>query len=155
MPITPTSAVRAGDLPGVGVLINTSEFQRALREYDNELQKGTRRELAAVARWGRDLIRADVPIGPAAGGHAFRAYTSGTRGFNPYVRFDRGYREYVGWLDFGGQLPSKASGKPARIVRPIVADGRYFYPGIKAMRPEAVDRVLDVLNTAARQAGLD
>lgn len=142
-------------LPDFDVVVNARELRRALTIYDNELQKETRRELAAVARWGRDFIRAKVPRGPAADGHAFRAYTSGTKGFIPYMRFDRGYKPYVGWLDFGGQLPSQRSGKRARVFRPQVEDGRYFYPGVKAVRPEAVDRVLDILNSAARTAGLN
>lgn len=146
--------VNAADLPQFDVAVNLSEFRNALRAYDNEFQKETRRELAAVARWSRDVIRAKVPVGPSAGGHAYTAYTSGTNGFTPYVRFNRAKVPYVGWLDFGGALPSRASGKPARVVRPRVEIGRYFYPGIVETRPEAVDKVLDVLDAAARTAGL-
>lgn len=145
----------AGDPVAVDVNVDLRKFRAAVKAYDNELQKGTRRELAAVARWGRDVIRADVPVGAAAGGHAYTAYTSGTDGFTPYVQFDRAKVPYVGWLDFGGQLPSKRSGKPARVIRERKPDGRYFYPGLIKIRPEARDKVVAVLKDAARTAGLD
>lgn len=135
----------------VQLVFNLREVERNLRAFDRDLVKRTRRLMAAESRKVRDEIRADWPRGPAAYGHSFRAVTSGTRGLNPTLKLNRGYRPYVGWLVFGGRRPRD------RVTRPIVGggDGYWFYPGVKRARKRVEKKVRGVLKDAVRQAGLD
>jgi hypothetical protein len=66
----------------------------------------------------------------------------------PYLRLNREYRPYVGWLVFGGRRPRD------RQARQAPPDGLWFYPEIRRMRPEITARIQVVLNTAIRRAGL-
>ena len=89
----------------VRVLVNATEVRRALRGFNRDLERETRREMAALAREARDDIRGDWPVGPNRGGHSRLAVTSGTKGLIPYVALRRDYRSYVGWLVWGGRRP--------------------------------------------------
>lgn len=141
------------------VVFNSGEINRALRRLSPEVQRETRREMAAVARWGRDRIRADWDRGPRKGGHSFRAVTSGTRGLTPVVRLRRDYRPYVGWLVFGGRrrryYRAQGAWRVDRQPRRAPDEGFWFYPGIAATRPEATRRARAVLTRSIRRAGLD
>jgi hypothetical protein len=133
----------------VRVEVDARQLQQALRAVSREGEKQTRRELAAVARRGRDRIRGEWVRGPNIGGHSFRAVTSGTKGFVPYIRLDREYRPYIGWLLWGGRRPRDR--RPRQVPS---RDGLYFYPELRRMRPEVRARVEVVLSTAIRRAGL-
>jgi hypothetical protein len=122
-------------------------FDRALRTVDRELQKETRRRMAAISRRERDRIRGEWPIGPAIGGHSRTVITSGTSGLTPYLGFQRGNPRYLyaPWIEFGGRRPRDRTARPA---------GNYFYSGVARARKAAGDEVYAALHDAKRRAGL-
>lgn len=134
---------------GDWMAVNAREIERTLRSFDKDLQKRTRRRMADISRQVRDEVRSDWPRGPAAGGHSYRAVTSGTKGLRPTLKLNRGYRPYVGWLIFGGKRPRD------RAARRAPEDGFFFYPGVKRARRRVVSEVGKELQHAIRQAGLD
>jgi hypothetical protein len=145
-PLTAQDVARA---TSVQLLINAGETQRALRAFSRDLERETRREMAALSRKARDDIRGDWPVGPAKGGHSKLAVASGTHGLIPYVALRRDYKPYVGWLVFGGRRARD------RVTRPRLGDGRWFYPGIARARPIVVARSQVILATSIRRAGLN
>jgi hypothetical protein len=95
-------------------------FNKALRSFDVELAKATRRRMGEISRRERDRIRGGWKKGPAKGGHSARAVVSGTDGLEPTLRLRRGYKPYIGWLVFGGKRPRD------RTARRAPADGYWF-----------------------------
>ena len=122
-----------------------------MRRVEPEVLKEGRREMAKIAREARDVIREEVPRGPAAGGHTFRAVTSGTRGLNPTLKLNRNYRPYTGGMFFGAKgdrYPQFPRARPE-------TGGYYFYPTIKKIRPKVTEEWRKALDRAIRKAGLD
>lgn len=140
-------------------LVNASEIERALKKVDKDLQRETRRMMAAESRKVRDEVRGDFTRGPTPGGHAFRAVTSGTKGLRPTLKLRRDYRPYVGWLVFGGRrrryYPLQGAYRVDREPRRAPEDGFWFYPGVKRARRRVTDKVRQILADAIRDAGLD
>jgi hypothetical protein len=141
----------------VGLIINAREVQTALRKFDADLAKRTRRLMAVESRRVRDEVRSDWKVGPAPGGHSRLAVTSGTRGLVPTLKLNRAYKPYIGWLVFGGvrrrRYPTGV--RVDRVARVAPADGHWFYPGVKRARKRVERQVQVVLRDAIRAAGLD
>jgi hypothetical protein len=146
----------AGDSP-VGLIINAREVQAALKRFDADLVKRTRRLMAVESRRVRDEIRSVWKVGPAPGGHSRLAVTSGTKGLIPTIKLRRDYRPYVGWLVFGGTRRRRypTGVRVDRQRRGETRDGYWFYPGIKRARRRVERQVQGVLRDAIRAAGLD
>ena len=141
-------------------LVDAEAFNKGLRKLNSELQKETRRRMAGIARRERDRIRADFKVGPAKGGHAYRAVTSGTSGLIPTLKLRRRASKYpyVGWLVFGGRrrryYRSSGTYRVDRKARRAPDDGFWFYPGVARARRDATDEIYEALQEARRRAGI-
>ena len=65
---------------------------------------------------------------------------------------------YAGWIDFGGVIRHRGAKHthtaPHEIRRPVVQGGRYLYPAAAARKSDVNRRAEEVLERAARSAGL-
>lgn len=131
------------------------EFRSAIRKVDSDLPKDMRRAMRHdVADPVARRVRSRVPVGPGRGGHWRDIIRGGATQRNAYVQWGRAKVPYAGWVEFGGQLPSKASGRPARVRRPTVKDGRFVYPTVRENAPMAREAAARVLNQTMRRARL-
>lgn len=141
---------------GIQVVVDVRRFNNALRVLDRELQKETRRRMAAITRKVRDEARADWPA--VRTGRSRATVTSGTQGLVPYVGFQRANPRYLyaPWLLFGGVRRRRYRSWTAVDRRPRIAppDGYAFYPAIKRARKSATDEAFAALLDAKRKAGL-
>lgn len=133
---------------------NARQIRSGLRVYSKDLEKDTRKLQRALAAEVRDDARADFPVGPGRGGHARSGIRSGADGIVPYVSRGGPRWPYLEWIDHGGQLPSRKSGRPARVQREFIKQGRYFFPAVAAKRKEITGRAEKIIETATRRAGL-
>jgi hypothetical protein len=142
----------------IQVVVDARAFNRALRVLNRELQRETRRRMAAISRKVRDEGRANWPDGPAKGGHSRTVIGSGTDGLIPYVRFQRQNPRYLyaPWIEWGGRRHRRYRSWIAvdRQERPQVRPGRFFYPAVINARKTAPDEVFAALLDAKRRAGL-
>lgn len=131
------------------------EFRRALKKVDKDLPKEMR---ATMRRMVADPIAAKiktkVPVGPGKGGHWRDAIRGGATQRNAYIQWGKAKIPYAGWMEFGGQLPSKRSGKRARYMRPRADNGRWVYPTIEANREFAADAARKALDQTMSRARL-
>jgi hypothetical protein len=131
------------------------ELRSALRQVDRTLEKDlTRRMRTRVAGPVADKVRDAVPTGPGRGGHWRSAIRGGATSRAAYVQWGRGNVPYAPWIEFGGQLPSKRSGRPARVRRPYVPDGRYVHPTVRAAGPMALEAANEALQQTLARARL-
>lgn len=133
---------------------NLGEIRRGLRAFSIDLLKETRKLQRDLAREARDEARKDFPVGPGKGGHARSGIRSGADGIVPYVSRGGPRWPYLEWIDHGGQLPSMRSGRPARVTREFLKDGRYFFPAVGRVRREIQGRSEKIIENAVRKAGL-
>lgn len=126
-----------------------AELRRALKTVDAELPKELRRSFLAVGTRIADDARRTVPV---RSGRAARSVKAGVSGNTAYVQGGRKTVPYYGWLDFGGQLPSKRSGKRARAVRPRIKEGRYLYPAIRRNRDRTIKETAEALESITERA---
>lgn len=122
------------------------EFRAGLKRLDAELPKELRQEFLAIGRRVADDARGHVP---RRTGRAAASIKAGVSGNNAYVQGGKKRVPYYGWLDFGGQVPSKKSGKTARTVRPRLKEGRYLYPAIRRRRRDIVESAAAAIETVA------
>ena len=125
------------------IYVNSREVERAMRKVAPEVLKSGRREMAQLARSGRDEIRGGVPYSKLR-----TAVTSGTRGLNPALKLNRQKTPWTAGHFFGAKgdrYPQFPRAKPG---------GYYFYPKIKEIRPEATNRYRAVLDDVLRRSGL-
>lgn len=124
------------------------EFRAGLKRIDSELPKELRQEFLAIGRRVADDARSDVP---RRSGRAAASIKAGVSGNNAYVQGGKKTVPYYGWLDFGGQLPSKASGKHARTVRKRLKEGRYLYPAITRNRAGIIRGATEALDRTTKK----
>lgn len=141
---------------GPGVEIEgLAEFRRALKKVNQDLPKDMRATMRReVADPVAMRVRAKVPVGPGKGGHWRDTIRGGATQRNAYVQWGRAKIPYAGWMEFGGQLPSKRSGKPARYVRRRVGRGYYVHPEVERARPLAGQAAQRALQQVMRRAQL-
>lgn len=129
------------------------DFNRAIKQVSPDVASSLKDELRGeVAEPVAARARSNVP---ERTGRWKRAIKAGATQRGAHITWGRKTVPYAGWMEFGGQLPSKRSGKPARVRRQRVGDGRYIYPEVAAGRDEAVATAQRVLDRSFRRARLD
>ena len=117
--------------PGVGIE-GLGDFRRALKNVDRELPKELRARMRSdVADPVAALVKARVPV---RSGRWRKAIRGGATQRVAYVQWGRASVPYAGWMEFGGGIPNKRSGKrkagkPFR-YRTFVQEGRYVRPTV-------------------------
>lgn len=119
------------------------KLRRGLRELGDGSDKELRRQFKhRVADPVARRVKANIPLGPGRPpGHWRAQVRSGATQRGAYVQWGRNL-VYPPLHEFA----EKWGGQPGQ--------GRYVYPEIEAARPEAMRTAVDVLDTAARRAGL-
>ena len=117
--------------PGVGIE-GLGEFRRALKQVDRELPKQLRAAMRSeVADPVAEKVKSRVPV---RSGRWLKAIRGGATQRTAYVQWGRASVPYAGWMEFGGGIPNKRSGKrkagkPFR-YRTFVQEGRYVRPTV-------------------------
>lgn len=138
---------------GGAQVVGLRDFQRSVKRASSETSKQLKREMKAeVAEPVARTIRGNVPVDSGRWQRSIKAGST-TRG--AHVVWGRSQVPYAGWLEFGGQLPSRRSGQPPRVQRTRVSSGRYVWPEIGRARNTAEQAAEQVLQRAFQQARLD
>lgn len=128
------------------------DFSRAVKKASNETAKEMRRELKSeIAEPLARSVRGNVPVRSGTWRRSIRA---GATQRGAHITWGRARVPYAGWMEFGGQLPSKASGRPARVVRTRTPGGRYVYPEIARARPETEQTVQQLIHRTFQRVEL-
>lgn len=123
------------------------EFQRALRNVEDGLQKQLRVALNAGAEIIVDAARAQMPRRSGAAAASIRAQSSQRE-----ARILGGSKKapYVGWLEFGGRV-----GRNKATKRPFIKGGRYVFPQFGKHRDDVLATIVTELDNLARDAGFE
>lgn len=137
--------------PGVEIE-GLAEFRRALKRVDDDLPKDLR---ATMRRQVADpvalRVKSQVPVLTGTWRSTIRG---GATARTAYIQWGRAKVPYAGWMEFGGQLPSQRSGRPARYVRRRVGRGYYVHPEVERARPLASAAAERALEQVMRRAQL-
>jgi hypothetical protein len=121
------------------------EYGKALRDIDKGLGPELRKGLNEVARI---VVDAAVPLIPRRTGAAAESVKPGSTQRGAAVKIGGDRAPYYQWLDFGG-----AVGRNKSVRRPYLKSGRYVYPALARKRPEAVEKLEEVLGRLAKEQG--
>lgn len=122
-------------------------LSRGLRAVDSDAPK----ELRLVFNDSADLLvdrtRPKIPVRTGRSRASLKARSTRTAA---RVAVGGTRAPWYPWLDFGGQ--GRVKGRPA--ARPFVAEGRYFYPTLREIRPELEQRLQEGITNVIERAGL-
>lgn len=124
-----------------------NRYVRGLKEMDRDLGKAMRIALNEAAQLVVDEARPHVARRSGAAARSMRASSTQSK-----ARVSAGGRraEYYPWLDFGGRVGRKNS-----VKRRFIKGGRYIYPALARVLPEAGEIVKRALVDVGRRAGLE
>ncbi len=123
------------------------EFNRALRQLDNDLPRMLRLAMNKAAAVVVDYGQARMPRRSGRAVATIKASSTRTS-----VRVAEGSRRapYVPWLDFGGKV-----GRSHSVGRPYIKGGRYLYPALTDKRDEIQAALESALSEVVSAAGLE
>ncbi len=129
-------------------VIGLSQVNRGLRAIDAEAPKQLRLALNEAAELLITKARPEIPAISGAARSTLKARSTRTS-----ARIAVGGKKapYFPWLDFGGQ--GRVKGRPA--PRPFIAEGRYIYPTLRAVRPEIEQALQDAISAVISGVGLE
>lgn len=120
------------------------QMNKALKQVDTDLPKGTRLALNEGATIVADEARPHVPrrTGRAAATYRARSTRTAAR-----VAIGGAKAPYVPWLDFGGTANTAK--------RQFIKSGRYLFPALERKRPEVLAALERAVVAVVEGAGLD
>ena len=122
------------------------EFNRALRQLDNELPRMLRLAMNKAAGVVVDYGQAHMVRRTGRAARTIKARSTRTS-----VRVSEGSSRarYVPWLDFGGKV-----GRARSVSRPYISGGRYLYPALTDKRDEIKAALESALGEVVEASGL-
>lgn len=122
------------------------EFQRALKQAEDGLQKELRLMFNDVVTVVADSARAMVPHSSGAAAASIKPQSTQRMG---QIKAGGAKAPYYAWLDFGGRV-----GRHKSVHRDFLKSGRYLYPSYSKHKGEIEQKLVEGLTELLRKSGL-